>query len=534
MLIAYHRTIANHAFRDFWNMALDIVAESTELCNQFQELFPLADTKGVTVLEDMSALTDDTLERLTEISAPYRTEPGDPRINQRGGLIGEPSKERFKRWADSGGRLITYREGGEIRGFSFFFERVPEWVTPPSTGFSPKDEPMAYLALICKEQSLTNSYAAKAMMNSMLVHLQRSGTRTVRGHYQDENLPAAKLYHHYGASLHTEDINQVVSSGGRPTGFIGFTVPVDPLMRIRLKRELRLDGADLISLLESRKLPGVFERPSQVDEMTRQYGGLSFAEAATHLSSTSGKTLLVITGGCADMSLMNWNGAPEYFLRALQGYNGAIMSGGNQMRFSVNGETTEHVVPGIMDLIPLLSTELDEGARTLGVVPVDSRWCHQVNAESESTFVRPEEAYPSPEGTVHKSHVSVVHPGFEYLQFCDSRNFDDSVSVWKGEALTRIALAKKCEERGITPIWLVFNGGGITKFEMEEVPWNVVVLNGSGRIADDDAFVAGLEEKAVPVAYDPDHPEYLQDTLRSLGCDIPSHRVDPARVPTPA
>lgn len=431
---------------------------------------------GSSSLEDMARMDSAQLmgivDRVCLITSRAQREPGDPDIARRGGVIADTTPALILEKLGRNAKLMSYRnEQGNVVAYAIFSDRAPEHF-PNIEGLAMRDEPLGYLLMLCRNESRDSAPAARALLNAMLVHLQRTGTKNLVAHVQEENARAVGLYSCYGGAPVSAAAPTALSPSGAPTRFLTMLIPVDPRLRDLCLSKYAYGVPQFAQAVNEKRLDGLLLPSADTTALESRYGGLSRDAAVAHLSGAGEKVAVVLTGGCANMSLEDSERLIDYFRVAFSGLDFAFVSGGTRMQFAAGREITESVLPGITEVLPAIASSLGEGARILGVVAVDEvRSAEKQNVESG----------------VPKQNVTVVNPEFSHLYFVSSGEYgEDCEGQWHAEAFGRLDVARALQTQGFRVITVLYNGGGITDWEISQETFHTAIrIQGSGRVADD-------------------------------------------------
>jgi hypothetical protein len=335
-------------------------------------------------------------------------------------------------------------------------------------------------------------------MNAMLVQLQLTGTRNLVAHVQENNNRSFNFLRLYGGEAVSAPSLNAVSPDGVPTQFGTMIIPVEGRLRnacLRMQIPATPEWGKLTSRAETSSSGG------RRTTLATMYGGVSFDDAVAHLSGASEKVAIVLTGGCANMSIEDSEHLMAYFREAFAGLNFAFVSGGTRMQFAAGQEITDTVVPSITEVLPAIAPSLGPQARILGVVAVDE--------------VRPTENRRVEYG-VQKQHVTVVNSDFSELHFVTNNEYGEGCNgQWHTEARRRLDLVDELKKRGFNVITVLYNGGDVSRWEIaKQTSHPVIRIVGSGRVADDNRLTTldGRPTTAVAIGA----PYLLRSKILSL------------------
>ena len=209
--------------------------------------------------------------------------------------------------------------------------------------------------------------------------------------------------------------------------------------------------------------------------------GEQISKPELSLTSASRKVVVRFTGGCGSMSKEDAIGLYDIFVKAFDGFEGAILFGGSRMlkRF----DPTE-VVPGITEIPPLIKRNCPKSV-ILGIIPRFQELKisqHGLVVSDETgndffTIAHPDQGQcvvvqkSADEGVGVIPHLKFGGWEVEYLE-CQ-RIISDLISYAKFSSLL-----------------VSYNGGKVTEAEIvstAERGWPVLLINGSGRKSDEYA-----------------------------------------------
>lgn len=239
-----------------------------------------------------------------------------------------------------------------------------------------------------------------------------------------------------------------------------------------------------------------------------QTGHEKSAQFVFNLTRRVRSFMLAMTGGCGYMSAQDGQNL-KIIEEALKGYKGFTINAATQMRSLDDPET---IVPSINDVFPNIKPFCPESVM-LGIAIKQttmrmSKWGVVV---SDSTQNRTFTVIPC---NTQLDAILLYQPGV------------DTSSPWETEWKERTDLVGTLVSSGWKSLLLVYNGGKITESEVRcwakhgksnPDSWPVVLIRGSGRIADtfadDTAFLD--EHPSVHVADLEIHS--IRSTLHNLG-----------------
>lgn len=180
------------------------------------------------------------------------------------------------------------------------------------------------------------------------------------------------------------------------------------------------------------------------------------------------KVVVRIAGGCSNMDHTDKLDMLRYFAEAFQGFGGAIISGATR-------EVIEGTVDPIVTEIPGVIAALNPGVVPLGTAPRTSRF----RLLGQSVL------------HVAEGETTIICPSQDAALYVQT-NPNASEGKWDGDLDAYIEVMQQLrEDAGFAVAGLVaWNGGGVTKTELNRIAekgWPVIVINGSGRAADEYA-----------------------------------------------
>ena len=207
------------------------------------------------------------------------------------------------------------------------------------------------------------------------------------------------------------------------------------------------------------------------------------------ISAAEQRSIVRITGGCAEMSDGDAQDLEALFRDAFTGFKGALLVGGTRMVLTEDMSTR---VTGITDVGPVIR-DANAASILLGVVGrADSlSWDYDAAA-----LIIERSEFSDPADRSASRVATIVQPSMDAVAILAKRITKQS--IWHDEA---VFCAKVTEAQRVYARWdsalVVYNGGGTTEFEVRliaEQGWPVVLIRGSGRKADelagDQAFLA--------------------------------------------
>lgn len=216
------------------------------------------------------------------------------------------------------------------------------------------------------------------------------------------------------------------------------------------------------------------------------------------LTAVRRRFVVRFTGGCGYMSQEDAQGLYHLFVRAFDGYEGAILFGGTRMR---RRDDPTIIVPGITEIPPLIR-HANPGVVLLGVVPKTTDLRLDVN---QGMIVEDKE---------ENEYFTIINPDLTAALIIQ-QSVDEGVD-WGAEL-------KECEQiianllRFASPLddpWrqllVSYNGGKYTWMEIEnwvDLKWPVLLVRGSGRKTDEF-----IEKFADDVGFQKAHPNVLVAT----------------------
>lgn len=197
------------------------------------------------------------------------------------------------------------------------------------------------------------------------------------------------------------------------------------------------------------------------------------------LSAAKERTIVRITGGCADMSHHNARGMQDLFLKAFHGFKGVILIGGTRM---INPAQPDEIIAGITEVGPLIRADNLEST-LLGVVARTE----SLNWDFSNGTMTIERSLSTDQiGSSTPSHTTILMPGLDGVTILGKRITKQS--IWHDEA---VFCARVTDVQRHYANWnsalVVYNGGKTTEDEVRLVAsegWPVVLIKGSGRTAD--------------------------------------------------
>lgn len=198
--------------------------------------------------------------------------------------------------------------------------------------------------------------------------------------------------------------------------------------------------------------------------------------------------VLRVTGGCGLMGdehaqgLRNvqhaLTGGPRGS-KKLPRFTGFCLFGGTRMVSRVNPRL---VIPGITEVVPPIN-RLCPGARTLGIIAKVGDLKH-----SRHGIIVSDDCDKST--PVEEQYVTIAHPTQDTILLVQPSA--DKTASWEDEAKECIDIADHLRRGHWQGLMLVYNGGGVVdkeiqawaKLGLQDPFWRVLIVNGSGRKAD--------------------------------------------------
>jgi hypothetical protein len=197
------------------------------------------------------------------------------------------------------------------------------------------------------------------------------------------------------------------------------------------------------------------------------------------LSAAGSRSIVRITGGCADMSRADADRLDDLFRGAFLGFSGAILIGGTRM---MTTEDPAELIPGITEVGPLIRQDNPDSV-LLGVVPRSESLSWDFNTGA-LLVQRSQFTTPGSNGT--EEFRTIVQPHMDAAVVLGKRITKQS--IWHDEA---VFCARVTEAQRLYAKWdsalVVYNGGSTTEYEVElfaKQRWPVILIAGSGRTAD--------------------------------------------------
>lgn len=209
--------------------------------------------------------------------------------------------------------------------------------------------------------------------------------------------------------------------------------------------------------------------------------GVALDPVIARLSAVRRRTIIRITGGCANMSDDDAHGVLELFSEAFQGFDGALLIGGTRM---VRSNNTADVLFGITEVGPAIRRANPE-CFMLGIVP---RCCGLLHSTQQSVLVVKQitEADSAACGEEHRQFLTIVHPDQDMVVLATTHITMDA--IWDDEVEFCWYMTQTLVEYGHWQSLLVaYNGGGVTEREVRATAqrrWPVLLVRGSGRVSD--------------------------------------------------
>lgn len=242
---------------------------------------------------------------------------------------------------------------------------------------------------------------------------------------------------------------------------------------------------------------------------------LSFSERAAR------PYVIRLTGGCALMTTADSIGMKN-LTDALRGkingrkrnprFAGFAIFGGTRM---LSIHDPKIVVPGITEIFPEMAKD-SPGMVMLGMVPnFQSISRSKKRGLADKLILSVEEK---------KGVVTVVHPELRSVLLLQPT--PDRLEPWDDEYKECFRLVKSLHDRQWKSLLVVYNGGNVTRREVElwqhwgqREPgrWNVLFIKESGRVADE--FVDKLESDADFRSQNPDF-HYAENTAASINAKL--------------
>ncbi len=203
------------------------------------------------------------------------------------------------------------------------------------------------------------------------------------------------------------------------------------------------------------------------------------------------RRVLRLTGGCAFMSPEDSLGLQRLEDALADCYEGVILFGGTRM-YSL--DKPGEVIPGITEVAPAVRAR-KEKVRIYGVAPrletlELSPSGHLVIPEPTDYASRLKGQRESDQGP---KRVTVIHP-YQDMALILQQNVDKG-SPYEAEYKRCLQIVDELHGRNWLSLLLVYNGGKVTEQELlawaklglQDPSWQVLLVNGSGRIADEYA-----------------------------------------------
>lgn len=239
----------------------------------------------------------------------------------------------------------------------------------------------------------------------------------------------------------------------------------------------------------------------QVGRRTSVDFALSFSEQVAR------PFVLRLTGGCANMTAADATKMGK-LADALRGYKdgihlphfeGVALFGGTQM---VSIDNPKQVVPGITEVFPSIAADLP-GLVMLGIVPGFRHLLtsHEPTLAGKNIL------------EIRNGIITTIHPSLRSVLLVEPE--PNNEQVWDDEWKECARYIRLLHERSWKSLLVVFNGGLVSERELkfwagagkrEPGKWNVLLVKGSGRIADryacdeewladhPDVFVAEIDD----------------------------------------
>lgn len=197
------------------------------------------------------------------------------------------------------------------------------------------------------------------------------------------------------------------------------------------------------------------------------------------ISAAEQRSIVRITGGCAEMSNEDAQDLEILFREAFQGFGGALLIGGTRM---VLTEDMSTIVPGITEVGSAIRRS-NPTSVLLGVVgradSVALDYATGLLVIHRSSLTDPTDQSAPRVTTIVQSDMDAVAILGERIT---------KLSIWHDEAVfcARVTEAQRMYGKWDSAL-VVYNGGGTTEYEARLVAdqhWPVVLINGSGRVAD--------------------------------------------------
>lgn len=220
--------------------------------------------------------------------------------------------------------------------------------------------------------------------------------------------------------------------------------------------------------------------------------------------------IIRLTGGCGFMSPEDARKMKALEDALVRCYSGHLLFGGTQMRSIRNPDT---IVPGITEVAAAVRRRSNK-VRLIGVIPK----VNDLQSSPHGTVISVTEEPEKPDG----GHFTVVHPDQE-MAIIVQPSVDKS-SIWDQERKRCAEVIGSLLERSWSTLLVVYNGGGVTKREVEhwaelgksDPRWQVLLIKGSGRIADEFASNSAFLEEHPTIHVAECAEESIEERLRDL------------------